>query len=546
MPSSFKRTRSKSVPAYFALFGILLLLLVGCDRTEKRFQQALETAKSAYESGSYPVVISSLDPYLTVFPENLEIKTLVGLSHVRSGNPFEGAVLLERAYRSDPDLLHFAKEAGQAFQEVGASESAIEAYRLYLDIFSNDAQVKLSLAELILADGRRSEALGLMLEAEKEAPQSIRPVHSLTLGELFLNQGNPVQARRYFSRLEDSEDFSVSVPAQLSLIRIDAGEANWPAVEKRIAKMDAQLPGSFDSSDLAPLRQQLDSWNAAKAAMEAERLKQEEAAALAQAELEAQALAQAQIPEDPEPTDTSTEDPEPTPSDDAVAAVADPEAPTTQETVDPETVDNETTEIASTDVSDSEVQNDTTGLSDAELLATNFSPAGEENSETIPDAPSPEVTELTPFQLAMARGNAALEIEDPESAIDAFYDAQSYEPENADVWQRLADAYQIQNEGRKAEIALLEAMRHAPDDVQLRIRFLRFVQTLGDPAKLMRAIQEAKERFPDDAQITLLLARAYERIEQNDRIARFYYNQFLQLAPNDPQVPAVRQRLLGR
>ena len=76
-----------------------MLLLVGCDRTEKRFQQALETAKTAYESGSYPVVISNLDPYLTVFPDNLEIRTLLGLSHVRSGNPFEGAVQSSDGYR---------------------------------------------------------------------------------------------------------------------------------------------------------------------------------------------------------------------------------------------------------------------------------------------------------------------------------------------------------------------------------------------------------------------------------------------------------------
>ena len=89
-------------------------------------------------------------------------------------------------------------------------------------------------------------------------------------------------------------------------------------------------------------------------------------------------------------------------------------------------------------------------------------------------------------------------------------------------------------------------MRHSPEDENLRIRYLRYVQTLGDPAKLMRAIQEAKQRFPENATITLLLARAYERIESNDRIARFYYNQFLQLAPEDPQAEAVRQRLLGR
>lgn len=541
MPSSFKRIRIQSVPAFVAIFGIMLLLL-GCDQTEKRFARALETAKSAYESGSYPVVISSLDPYLTIFPENLEIKTLVGLSHVRSGNPFEGAVLLQQAYRADPDLLHFAKEAGQAFKEVGDNESAIEAFRSYLDVFNDDAQSKLSLAQLILEKGRQSEALGLMLEAEKQAPQAIRPIDSLTLGELFMNQGNSVQARRYFSRIESSDDFSVSLPAQLKLIRIAAQDNNWPEVETRIGSMDQQLPGAFDSSDLAPLRQQLADWNAAKLAMEEERRRQEEAAAQAQAELlaaqaeqeatEATEEIEVTPPDDAEPADEPAETPEATTEDSAEAlAQTEPAETSAEDTAPP-----------------ADASSDTQPLSDAELLATDFSPA----DTSAPPAETEEPTEsapagtLTPFEEAILRGDAALASQDPETAIDAYYDAQSYDPENSLVWEKLADAYQMQNEGRKAEIALLEAMRHAPEYADLRIRYLRFVQTLGDPAKLMRSIQDAKERFPDNATITLLLARAYERIEQNDRIARFYYNQFIQLAPNDPQVPAVRQRLLGR
>ncbi|MGB0372507.1 MAG: tetratricopeptide repeat protein [Opitutales bacterium] len=519
-----------------------MLLLLGCDQTEKRFARALETAKSAYESGSYPVVISSLDPYLTIFPENLEIKTLVGLSHVRSGNPFEGAVLLQQAYRADPDLLHFAKEAGQAFKEVGDNESAIEAFRSYLDVFNDDAQSKLSLAQLILEKGRQSEALGLMLEAEKQAPQAIRPIDSLTLGELFMNQGNSVQARRYFSRIESSDDFSVSLPAQLKLIRIAAQDNNWPEVETRIGSMDQQLPGAFDSSDLAPLRQQLADWNAAKLAMEEERRRQEEAAAQAQAELlaaqaeqeatEATEEIEVTPPDDAEPADEPAETPEATTEDSAEAlAQTEPAETSAEDTAPP-----------------ADASSDTQPLSDAELLATDFSPA----DTSAPPAETEEPTEsapagtLTPFEEAILRGDAALASQDPETAIDAYYDAQSYDPENSLVWEKLADAYQMQNEGRKAEIALLEAMRHAPEYADLRIRYLRFVQTLGDPAKLMRSIQDAKERFPDNATITLLLARAYERIEQNDRIARFYYNQFIQLAPNDPQVPAVRQRLLGR
>ncbi|MEM7672890.1 MAG: tetratricopeptide repeat protein [Verrucomicrobiota bacterium] len=518
-----------------------MLLLVGCDRTEKRFQQALETAKTAYESGSYPVVISNLDPYLTVFPDNLEIRTLLGLSHVRSGNPFEGAVLLAQAYRADSDLVHFAKEAGQAFQQVGDSDSAIEAYRAYLDIFNDDAQAKLSLAELVLSKGRRSEALSLMLEAEKQAPQSITPNRSLTLGELFLSQGNTVQARRYFSRLERDPDFGISLPAQLSLIRIAASETDWPEVESRIANMDSQLPGAFDSSDLAPLRQQIEDWNAAKLAMEAERKRQEEAAALAEQEL----ANQAEQANSETATDTDTE---------AVPTIEDTRIETaeTSETAPLEAIPAPE-EAQPNPESNAPEQTaplpPVEPLSDSDLLATDLSPADSDLPADLSiSQENLEPTEpgISKFEIAILKGDAALAENNPDAAIDAYYDAQSYEPENARVWEKLADAYQLQEESRKAEIALLEAMRHAPEEISLRIRYLRFVQTLGDSAKLMRSIQEAKERFPEDATITLLLARAYERIEQNDRVARFYYNQFLQLAPNDPQAEAVRQKLLGR
>ena len=115
MPSSFKRERSLSVPLLFIFLGILFLTS-GCDQTEKRFSEAMETAKSAYESGSYPIVVNALTPYLEVFPENLEMLSLLGRSEVRGGNPATGARLLQRTYEADPVLVHLAKEAGQAFQ----------------------------------------------------------------------------------------------------------------------------------------------------------------------------------------------------------------------------------------------------------------------------------------------------------------------------------------------------------------------------------------------------------------------------------------------
>ena len=181
-------------------------------------------------------------------------------------------------------------------------------------------------------------------------------------------------------------------------------------------------------------------------------------------------------------------------------------------------------------------------------MATDFSPAeGEPGTpETIEPAETVDPADLSPLESAVAQGDAALAAGDPDTALDFYYEAQSFEPENSMVWEKLSGAFQAQNSTRSAEIALLEAMRHSPEDSGLRIRYIRFVQTLGDPAKLMRSIQDAKQRFPDDATITLALARAYERIEQNDRVARFYYEQFLQLAPEDPQAESVRQRLLGR
>ena len=179
---------SKSVPAFVLVFAILFLT-AGCDQTAKRFAKAKETAKTAYESGSYPVVISTLEPYIQTFPEDIEIKTLVGLSKVRSGSAFEGALLLREAFRSDPSLIHFGKEAAQAFEKVGDNDSAISSYKEYLEIFNDDAQAKLSLARLLLAENKPSQTLELMLEAEKLAPQVIRPSDSLTLGELFLRYG---------------------------------------------------------------------------------------------------------------------------------------------------------------------------------------------------------------------------------------------------------------------------------------------------------------------------------------------------------------------
>jgi hypothetical protein len=53
-------------------------------------------------------------------------------------------------------------------------------------------------------------------------------------------------------------------------------------------------------------------------------------------------------------------------------------------------------------------------------------------------------------------------------------------------------------------------------------------------------LETAFDRFPASPEITLSLARAYERISRETRIARNLYQRFIDIAPNHPLVPEAR------
>jgi tetratricopeptide (TPR) repeat protein len=91
-----------------------------------------------------------------------------------------------------------------------------------------------------------------------------------------------------------------------------------------------------------------------------------------------------------------------------------------------------------------------------------------------------------------------------------------------------------------AETAALEAVRLSPGEVAYTLDYLRVTQRSKNPEDFFSELETAYDRFPASPEITLSLARAHERISQDNVTARNLYLRFIDIAPNHPLIPEAR------
>lgn len=534
MASSIKRIILLYVPCVLGS-----IWFSGCSNEAQRTESALNQAQIAYDASAFGQAVTILEPLATSNPDNVDIHELLGKSYQRLGDYLGAAIILRETYTKDPARIHLAKDAAKSFAAAGDFTSAIAAYRKYLNIFRDDAHAMRGLADAWLVTGRDTPALEWLLLLEKSAPPLFTREYILETARIYRQSGLNVQAKRYYQRLESDEDLSYSLPAQLALIDLAARDQEWEKVKIRMAMVDKIAPGAFDASPVGALREQL-----AERERNLARLAEEQAKQEALAEEAREALISASTASETSETEAEQEITQPEPTEPEFAEVIE-SAPTVTPPADGDGIQvsalDDTLASTTTEVQEPET---------ADLAIPDIDPSEPDSTAilTKPDVSSEDVTSdsLKTRSELISRGDTLLEQDDYEGAVNAYYDADARSPNDPIIWERISQVFLQQGSPRQGEIAMLEAMRHAPDDAELRIRYIRMIQGMGDPKKLMRVIESAKQRFPENAQITLLLARAFERIERNERVARFYYEQFLDLAPDSPEAESVRARLISR
>jgi len=104
-------------------------------------------------------------------------------------------------------------------------------------------------------------------------------------------------------------------------------------------------------------------------------------------------------------------------------------------------------------------------------------------------------------------------------------------PENSDAWRLSSQAHFQLGEVKEAEMTILEAIRHNPNDIQTHMEYLRIARETLNGARYLAELEKAHERFPESTEILWQLARRYHMVERMPVTAAILYQRLLETAP---------------
>jgi Flp pilus assembly protein TadD len=165
-------------------------------------------------------------------------------------NP-QGAVdAFTAALKLKPDLLDAQRGLGQAYQELGQVDKAVESYRRALTLSDKDVASLNNLA-WILAEHRKKpdEALPLATKAEQLAPGS--PEVLDTLGWIQYRRGVYTDAEKSLSLAAEKAPNNATIRYHLGMAYASLGrKADAVSALRRAAQLDPKLAQSEKIDDL--------------------------------------------------------------------------------------------------------------------------------------------------------------------------------------------------------------------------------------------------------------------------------------------------------
>jgi tetratricopeptide (TPR) repeat protein len=144
---------------------------------------------------------------------------LVNLA-VDSGNNAEATEILKEFLKSQPNSVRALEMLGDSLSTLGDTAGAADAFKRAVDL-SNDSELKVKLAEALLADGRLDEAARAFEEILKEDQGSIPILRQL--GQIYRRQMRYAEAREVLNRALTRSRNSIQVRFDLAMLERDEG-----------------------------------------------------------------------------------------------------------------------------------------------------------------------------------------------------------------------------------------------------------------------------------------------------------------------------------
>ena len=102
---------------------------------------------------------------------------------------------------------------------------------------------------------------------------------------------------------------------------------------------------------------------------------------------------------------------------------------------------------------------------------------------------------------------------------------------DSEAWRLTSQAHFQLGEIREAEMTILEAIRHNPNDLKTRMDYLNIARETLSSNRYLGELEKTHERFPDSGEILWQLARRYHIVERMPVTAGILYRKLLTIVP---------------
>jgi tetratricopeptide (TPR) repeat protein len=420
--------------------------------------------------------VALLDKYNKEFPDSPKILIQLSRALIDLGQFSLAAFRLDQAISAGgtKDLL---LESAEAHELAGDLNSAQDRLTEYLKIYPENPETWLSLARILNKNGIDTEALN----AFEKASEQTNAEDCILMGNLYLKKKIYVQAEHWFRESAKKESVSSVLPL-LGLLRVNLATGDENSAEALILAIEKSAPKSLENS---PQRKKYE------ALLVKRRLSDFAQRGVITQNLSISELAQALLQEPQtleEPVVSSGPKLAPLLSSPSVVEL-DPDEPATEFPLDP--------------------------VNSSQSLAEAFA------------SPQFEQTDSTSIELgwsAYLEGNYA-------TALQYARDAIKENNKEAEAWRLSSQAHFQLGQIRDAEMTILEAIRHAPDDLMNRIDYLNISRETLSSTRYLRELEKTHERFPNSGEILWQLARRYHIVERMPVTAGILYRKLLKVVP---------------
>jgi tetratricopeptide (TPR) repeat protein len=544
-------------------------------------REQIEAADEHLKKRELEPAIALLEKLSRRFPYDPNIWEVLGFAYSAARKNALAAVTFERVSCMGTEYQENSLYAAQTYEEIGDWNSASRCYWFYLDAFPKDSNAWKSLSHAERIQGHTMLALQSYLRSFNVTDKKPSPEEAVNIGEMFLEVGNPCQAKYWLN--EALAENKNGLEVHLGLLRWAYNQKSWIEVAKEIAVVDGLDPEAIKRFNLNFIRNELALYMTLKNGPEENQNRSRTVPAEKNVDLdfplegkseeEMLALLYDSAVDTPDLScwplanlDSSCSGTSPSNMDWKTPGKSESEtktnlAPAKRQTTDvtdlKENVVSLTNESKETwdDRTVGQCLKNTLQRQNQMWIPAGLNPLGllqalaKQNDGDPVSGGQPKSSPLI-YKNLLKMGQEALINGEMEKAIGYYRRAVTQDVMPSEAWYALSQAFFITQEWGKAELSILEALEREPSNLTFELHFLRIAQKKYPPQEFVGLLEKARVRFPNSPEIVLILGRAYETMAPNRSRAIDAYHTFLRIAPpHHPKKSDVQNslaRLLSR